>query len=238
MNVLRRTVSALLTTAVLAVAPALAPAKAEVAISTPIAPRVNYGSGYWGGVVGGPVETGNIQTADVALYGDSIASRCGAYLRTALAAKGKTLYTYTWSGQNTKGLFDAALSALRQPPTVIMAAGTNDVFQPPLVGPQIAKAKSYAAEAGTHLMWVDTYVGRSTYLAADVRNSGWVNGQIYSQIGQGDVIGWNAALGYAVGRGRALSYYLQDGVHPWATAGTGHGNGCSFWAGVIAAGVR
>jgi hypothetical protein len=76
-------------------------------------------------------------------------------------------------------------------------------------------------------------VGRPAYLASDIRNSGQVNAAIYAS--NPNVIGWTPALTSAVGRGRPLSYYLQDGVHPWAAAGTGHGNGCAYWAGVIAA---
>jgi lysophospholipase L1-like esterase len=192
--------------------------------------RVNYGSGYWGGITGNSVTSG--KSADVLIVGDSITARCYPALRTALAAKGKTLAVAAQSGANTKQLTDLLMNQLSLPPVVVMAAGTNDVFNPFAAPAQVSRAARWMSETGSKLYWVDTYVGRPAYLASDIRNSGQVNAAIYAS--SPNVIGWTPALTSAVGRGRALSYYLQDGVHPWATAGTGHGNGCAYWAGVIA----
>lgn len=239
MHVLRRTVSALLTTAVLVIAPVVAPAEADTSTTTytPVQPRVNYGSGFWGGLVGDVKTYGDPANTDVLVVGDSITTRCYPALRTAFAAKGKTLAVIAQSGANTARLTQLLMNALALSPTVVMAAGTNDVFNPPVMARNVAKTANWTAETTSKLYWVDTYVGRAgTTLTHDIRNSGWVNGQIYAVAP--NVISWNAALGSAVGRGRALSYYLQDGVHPWAAAGIGHGNGCAYWAGVIAAGVK
>jgi lysophospholipase L1-like esterase len=197
-----------------------------------ISPTVNYGSGRWGGITGSPVAKGSTATADVLIVGDSITTRCYPALRTALAAKGKTLAVSAQSGANTKQLTDLLMNQLSLPPVVVMAAGTNDVFNPFAAPAQVSRAARWMSEAGSKLYWVDTYVGRPAYLASDIRNSGQVNAAIYATVP--NVIGWTPALTGAVGRGRALSYYLQDGVHPWAAAGTGHGNGCAYWAGVIA----
>jgi lysophospholipase L1-like esterase len=200
---------------------------------SPIPLRVNYGSGYWGGVTGAPVASGKRATADVLVVGDSITARCYPALRTALAAKGKTSAVVAQSGADIWQLTDLLMGdQLTVPPVVVMAAGTNNVFNPFGASAQVARAANWTNQVGSKLYWVDTYVGRPAYLASDIRNSGQVNAAIYATVP--NVIGWTPALTSAVGRGRALSYYLQDGVHPWAAAGTGHGNGCAYWAGVIA----
>lgn len=198
-------------------------------------PRVNYGSGLWGGPLGSPNETGDPATADVALYGDSITSRCRTDLTAAFTAKGLTLYTWTWSGQNTRGIAAAIRAAVRLPQRVFVEAGTNDVFDPYAARSEITRLADYLTASGTSWRWVDTYVRRPATEAADARNSGQVNSFIHATAGDARVVRWSDALTAARGRGRLLSYYLQDGVHPWAAAGTGHGDGCAFLAAVVAA---
>lgn len=198
---------------------------------------VDYGSGAWGGPIGSPVTTGDLATADVALFGDSIGNRCATAIRTALAAKGLTLYTWTWSGQNTQGITDAVIASPRLPPRTIVEVGANDVFAPAAARAQISRAANYLTETGTSWYWMDTYVGRPATPVDDARNSGQVNGLIHGIVGEDKVIRWVDALTAARGRGRALSYYLQDGVHPWASAGTGHGDGCAFLAATIAGAI-
>lgn len=202
-----------------------------------IAQTVDYGSGFWSGTYGAVGRTGDPATADVLLVGDSIGSRCTADIRSALTVKGLTLATITQPGQNLQGLADLAIAEVNVPGRVIMEGGTNNVFDPPTTGAQVERVKSWAAAKGAELYWVDTYVGRPATTAADSRNSGWVNAFIYSAIPYDHVIQWQPALGAAIGRGRALSYYLQDGVHPFADAGTGHADGCAFYAAVVAGGL-
>lgn len=232
MKTTRRATAALIAaTATLALT---APADADHTVTQPRKTTTNYGSGTWTGPIGSPTQTGNIHTAAVALYGDSISNRCTPDIRTALAAEGKTLYTFTWPSQNIAGLTDAMTTAIRQPPDVIMAAGTNDAFNPFAAPAAIARAKAFLNQTDSELYWVDTYVGRPAYLADDVRNSGQVNAAITAAIAPDHVIGWLPALTAARGRGRPSSYYLQDGVHPWISAGTNHGDGCAFLAAIIA----
>lgn len=238
MNTLtRRLVGIALTTAVLTIGPVVGRSDATTTAPavTAVPTAVNYGSGLWGGP-GSIVRSGNPAATDVLVVGDSITARCYPRLRTALAAKGLTLSVVAQSGQNTKGLVTLLTDLPAVPKRVVMAAGTNDVFAPPAVAAQVGRALGWLSDVGATAYWVDTYVGRPATLAADARNSGWVNGQVYAAAPR--VIGWQPALGAAVGRGRALSYYLQDGVHPWTTAGTGHADGCAFWAAVVAAGVK
>lgn len=197
----------------------------------------NYGSGLWGGPIGTPNEIGDPATADVAMYGDSITSRCRSDIAAALGAKGHTLYTWTWSGQNTHGVAAAIQAEAQLPPWVFVEAGTNDVFDPFTARAEITQLATYLNGTGRDWRWMDTYVGRPTTELDDARNSGQVNGLIHGTAGEARIIRWVDALTAARGRGRALSYYLQDGVHPWAAAGTGHGDGCAFLASVVAAAI-
>jgi len=197
----------------------------------------NYGSGVWGGPAAGVSRSGDLATADVLLVGDSIGNRCTADIRAALLLKGLTLATITQSGQNAEGLVDLLLNEAVVPERVLMEAGTNNVFEPPTIAPQISRVQNWAADNAISIKWVDTYVGRPTTALADARNSGWVNSYIYSAVPFQDIIKWQAALGAAVGRGKSLSLYLEDGVHPWINAGTGHADGCAFYAAIVAAGI-
>lgn len=252
----RRTVSLLLTVAVVTVAPVVradgsiraggrglrgrhAAAPEKVATSTA---TVNYGSGTWGGVANSKAVVGDLDTADVELLGDSITVRCYPAIVAAFAAKGLTVAVRAQSGQQARHMVDQLTAQLRTPGLVVMLGGSNDIFNPPAVAAQVARALEFTAGAGVRLLWADTQVARAsqTYTVqyADLRNSGWVNNQIHQGLPATDIIEWNAAIGAAIGRGRPLTYYIQDGVHPWATAGTGHADGCAFLAAVIVGSVR
>jgi lysophospholipase L1-like esterase len=210
--------------------------RTEATQSTAQAAAVNYGSGLWAGPSATITRFGNPGTASVLIVGDSITAGCYPALNALLVAKGKTLAVIAQSGQNTAGLATLLEAVPVLPERVILAAGANDVFQPPLFS--AAFKRMVAKVDGRKWFAVDTYVGRAgTVQPHDIRNSGWVNGQLHAVAGPDHVISANAALGAAVGRGRPLSYYLRDGVHYWPSAGTGHGNGCAFWAAVVAAGA-
>jgi hypothetical protein len=189
----------------------------------------DYGSGAWGGPVSAPVRTGDPATSDVLLVGDSIGQRCTADIRSALAAKGLTLATVTQSGQNTAGLFQLLQATPHPSAKVLMEAGTNDVFEPFAMPGQVAAVMNWAASNGLEVYWADTYVGRSATVVDDVRNSGQVNEAIASAVSTSHRVKWVEALTAARGRGRALSYYLADGVHPSVTPG------CPFYAATVAA---
>lgn len=202
----------------------------------------NYGSGVWTGTTSPVVRSGDPVTADVLLVGDSIGQRCTADTRTALAAEGKSLATITQSSQNAEGLVTLLLAEPTVPTKVYLEAGTNSVFNPPEMAAQIARVQNWAADNGVTIYWGDTYVGRPATPTADARNSGWVNAFIYSAVPYDHVIKWQAAIAAAVGRGGGaspgmLEYYIQDGVHPWSNAGTGHGDGCAFFGAVVAGGI-
>jgi hypothetical protein len=238
-NNLQRAVSVLLATAVLVIAPVVRSDATESGIGTPsyVPTRVNYGSGAWAGPSATVTRVGKAVSTDVMVIGDSITARCWPDLKAALAAKGKTLSVIAQSGQDAAGLAELFSQETGLAGTTILAVGTNNVFTPPSYAP--ALKRMVAQVDGARWFAVDTYVGRAgTVQPHDIRNSGWVNGQLYAVAGAEHAISWVGALSAAVGRGRPLNYYLQDGVHPWASAGTGHGDGCAFWAATIMAGAR
>lgn len=208
--------------------------KARAKLAARRATTVDYGSGLWAGTTSPVRRIGDPAAADVLMVGDSITDRCNADLTAAFVAKGKTLAIISQPGQNAAGLY-LLLSALdNTAPQVIFAGGTNDVFNPFGARPTVADVKLWAQTTGTSVHLVDTYVGRTATVTHDLRNSGQVNGYLY---GSGlPVISPVEALTSAVGRGRPVNYYVQDGVHYWADAATGHGDGCAFYAATISAG--
>lgn len=210
-------------------------------IALTVAPNLtahaDYGSGAWGGPTGTPTQDAAWGTPGVVvgIAGDSITNRCAPELRAALLTEaGVVLAVRAWSGQNTANTRAWALSLTYKPQILIMATGTNDIFDPPVMAGEIAAVKA-GLPATTTLVWTDVHAARAAYPAAtqlaDQRNSGWVSNQIHAALPANQVVDWAAASAALAGTGRpGIAYYYQDGVHPWAAAGTGHGDGCAFWA--------
>lgn len=200
--------------------------------------NVDYGSGIWGGPGAGVVQDAgwadpNLQ---VGMVGDSITNLCQHDLRAAFAVEGVSFAIKAHSGQNTAGTNTWLESLTYMPDRLIMAAGTNDVFNPFAMPAQIARTKTAIGLA--ELFWVDTYVGRPITMADDIRNSGQVNDYIHAAIPADHAVDWVANLTSTRGRGLTLSYYLKDGVHPWVDAEPGHGDGCANFAATVLNTVR
>lgn len=176
-------------------------------------------------------------TADVGLIGDSITARCHTALAAQLASRGKTLAVNYWSGRPTRPAVDWLLAQPRLPKILLVATGANDIFDPRPFGAQVARLKANLP-AGVTLMWVDVQAARTHYGAAvqlaDQRNSMWIDNQLRENLAKGQIIAWSEWFASDPSR---LAYYLEDGIHPWTTAGRGHGDGCAFWAGVIMSGA-
>jgi hypothetical protein len=195
---------------------------------------VDYGSGTLG-PAGTHARTGTMATADVALFGDSISRRGTADLIARVVAVARTLATDTQDGRTTAATVDAILAEPVLPPNVIMAAGSNDIFDPPAMAAQIARLRA-ELPAGVKLFWVDVQVARTSKTTvvqmADQRNSGWVNAQIHAGCSAPCVVvPWAASLASKPSR---LTAYLQDGVHPYVGAtGPGGSNGTAYWAAVL-----
>lgn len=209
-------------------------ARAATTTSSTAAAAINYGSGLWAGP-GSITRLGDPGTATDLMIGDSITARCAPKLVAAFKARGRTLAVVAQSGQNTQGLTYLLMAQTRLPGRVIFAGGANDVFNPFAFAPWFGRVVTYAQDNGADLYAVDTYVGRPATAVDDARNSGQVNQAIYRVAPH--VISAVDALTAARGRGRPLAYYLQDGVHYWTAAGTGHGDGCAFYAATVAGGV-
>jgi hypothetical protein len=216
----------------------LAAAASAVAlfVGTSVPAEADFGSGTlgnWQALTHGIV--GNWSTADVGIIGDSITTRCYRPLWTSVTKQGKTLAVNYWSGRPTAPTVDWLLSQPTLPRVLIVASGSNDIFDPRPVGAQVARLKA-GLPRGTTLLWVDVQVSRTRYSSAvqvaDQRNSMWVDNQLRENLPKAQIVPWSWWFASNPNR---LAYYLQDGVHPWAAAGTGHGDGCAFWASVIMA---
>ncbi|MEU4290445.1 hypothetical protein AB0E63_19655 [Kribbella sp. NPDC026596] len=193
--------------------------------------RADFGSGTLGnwptmshGIVG------NWSTAEVGLIGDSVTTRCYRSLATLVARAGSTLAVNYWSGRPATPAVDWLLAQPRTPRVLLVQSGPSDIFDPPAVTAQVVRLKA-GLPIGTRLLWSDVQVARTRYAPAvqlaDQRNSLWVNNQLRENLPKSQIIPWSSWFSSSPGR---VPYYLQDGVHPWATAGTGHGDGCAFWA--------
>lgn len=110
-------------------------------------------------------------TADVGIIGDSIVTGGWTTLRDNLALKGKTLAVNYYSGRPTAPAVDFALSLTTPPPILIMATGTNDIFDPTVMAAQIARLRA-GMPATTQIYWVDVQAARSATATADQRNTG------------------------------------------------------------------
>lgn len=218
---------------------------AGVTITAPRVAHTDYGSGQWGGPVGTVKRTGNPATADFLIIGDSVPTRCNSDLVAYFTAKGRTLASITQSGQNTAGVTALLYAEPVVPHYVIVASGYNDVFNPFALPSAYAQLRQWATAAGVELIFVDIRVARPTApgrtMEADLTNSSLVNSYIHDNAPTAaPVIGWNAALVAARGRGRPYNYYIQDGTHPWADAGTApynHGDGCAAYGVTVANGA-
>jgi hypothetical protein len=163
--------------------------------------------------------------ADVVIVGDSITTRGYSELATWLAGRGKTLAGSYWSGRPTTPAVDWALSLSTKPKILVMASGTNDIFDPAVMLAQVQRLKAWAdAAPKTRLIWVRVQAARPATALCDQRNSMWVNAQIATGMAGGETCGWPD--GFAQDPNR-LANYLQDGIHPYEGIGT------NYWAAVL-----
>jgi hypothetical protein len=198
---------------------------------------IDYGSGIYPGPT-----TSTIQDPGWAQpglqwgwLGDSITYRCATRLRVAFRDAGVDSFAVrAHSGQNWAGSLNWLDSLTYLPKKLVIALGANDVQNPFGVPAQLERLRTILA-GQVELFLVDTYVNRPAYPHHDLRNSGQVNGYLRQAVADDHMIDWVASLTAAVGRGRQISYYIQDGVHPWVGAGNGHGDGCDYFVAVAMA---
>lgn len=173
---------------------------------------------------------------DLLLVGDSIANRGKEeFASLMLARHGADVAVNYWSSRPTAPAVDFVISASELPKRIVMACGTNDIMNPPVMAAQIVRLKQYLLDRGAadgkqyELFWVDVQAARPAYGIADQRNSGWVNNQIHDNIAFNRLISW--FRWFAVAPARFEDYIATDGVHPI------EGDGTQFWAEVIRQGV-
>ena len=154
------------------------------------------------------------------MFGDSIAVQDGTALEELLADRtGDSIAVHNWSGQPTSAAVDALADWSRTyglPGRIVMAVGTNDIFDPPSFGAQVERAMAIAGPKRT-VYWVDVEVSRfrqaADVQAADRANSAWINQQLEEAAARHPnlrIIHWAELVNsQPEGPGK----YLRDGVH-------------------------
>ena len=162
----------------------------------------------------------------VFMFGDSISIQDGKSLAIRLLNRnGSQLAVHNWSSRPTSGAVDALqqwASAYGLPRRILMASGSNDIFDPPRFAAQVDRAMSIVGQTRT-LYWVNLHVVRKAVTApmqlADQRNSSWLNMQLYDaqeKYPNLRIIRWAEWLWVKPYR---LTNYLRDGVHPTVPLG-------------------
>jgi hypothetical protein len=216
-----------------AAAAATVAASTETASATTLSDTGPYGSGVlgsWAGATRAISTPTQIQrtreTNGVFMFGDSISVQDGKALAIRLQDRdGSQLAVHNWSSRPTSGAVDALqqwASTYGLPKRILMASGSNDIFDPPKFAAQVARAVSIVGQNRT-LYWVNIQVVRksvtSTVQLADQRNSSWLNMQLYDaqeRYPNLRIIRWAEWLWVKPYR---LLNYLRDGVHPTVPLG-------------------
>lgn len=173
---------------------------------------------------------GTLVNADVVIVGDSITTLCRSSLTSRLEAAGLTWGVSYWSSRPTTPAVTWALSLSEPPRMLVMATGTNDIFNPGVMADQITRLRSGSRLLLTDIRWVDVQAARPATAEADQRNSMWVNRQIWSApqgiAGLAGVQTVNWASQFYTQPNRKAAYLDSGGVHPNPT-------GCEFWGATI-----
>ncbi|MEU8224678.1 hypothetical protein [Kribbella sp. NPDC048915] len=161
----------------------------------------------------------------VCMFGDSIAVQDGKALATKLSSHGITLAVHNWSGRPTAPAVDALENwAVKYglPRRILMATGTNDIFNPPVFAAQVDRAMKIAG-ANRTVIWVNTQISRTAKSAAiqvaDQRNSAWINSQLHDadkKYPNLKIVRWAEYLAAQPSR---LTSCLREGVHTTVPVG-------------------
>jgi hypothetical protein len=193
----------------------------------------DYGSGTLGSwqannrVISSAAELRHVvATNGIALFGDSIAVQDGAALGRLLGQQlGTSFAQYSWAGQPTSAAVDAMDTWAREyglPRRIVMAVGSNDIFDPPAFAAQVERALRIAGPQRV-VYWVDVQVSRTdeptAVQVADQRNSEWINLQLAQAALQHPnlrIVHWAEFL---AARPDRLHTDLRDGRHTTVPAG-------------------
>jgi hypothetical protein len=168
----------------------------------------------------------------VCMFGDSISVQDGKALATKLlSTTGASLAVHNWSGRPTAPAVDALENwAIKYglPRRILMATGTNDIFNPPVFAAQVDRTMRIVGP-NRKVVWVNTQISRTAKSAAiqvaDQRNSAWINLQLAEAARRYDnlrIIHWAEHLASSPNR---LARYLRDGLHPSIPLGRNARNG-------------
>jgi len=186
----------------------------------------DYGSGAlgpwqdWGCSISPPPIIKQVLAADgVFMFGDSISVSTARELAELLLPSGTLLAVNNWSGRPTAPSVNACLAWIRTygaPRRILMATGTDDIFDPTVMAAQIDRLMA-AAGPGRSVFWVSVQCSRWSQApdvqVADQRNSGWVNTHLVQATARHPnltVIPWHRWLAEKPPR---IPMYLRDGVH-------------------------
>lgn len=165
---------------------------------------------------------------DVRLYGDSITF--GGKSAFASALNDKTVMVDAWSGRPTTPIGDAIMAETSFPPVVVIASGTNDVFNPSVMAAQVVRIRNHikSVSPNTKLFWVDVQITRwgqtDVIERNDQRNGEAINYVLWNNLDKTQIIQWSGRFLQQPG---LLTTYLSDGVHP--KPGTGY----AYWAATL-----
>lgn len=156
------------------------------------------------------------------MFGDSISVQDGRALAERLNTDGILLAVHNWSGRPTAPAVDALqdwATNFGMPQRILMATGTNDIFNPPVMAAQIDRTMSIVGPTRT-VYWVNVQAARAAdaydaYRLSDQRNSGWVNLQLADAQKRHPnlkIVHWAEFLAAKPSR-MSPTMYLRDGVH-------------------------
>ena len=207
--------------------------KAHAKTATPAASTGGYGSGTLGPwqtrdkVITTPPQVRNVvATNGVVLFGDSIAVQDGEALGRLLQQRLSTSFAeHSWAGQPTSAAVDAMAawaSSYGLPHRIVMAVGSNDIFNPAAFTAQVDRAMKIAGPDRT-VFWVNVQVSRTdqptSVQVADQRNSEWINLQLaQAQVRYPNlrIVHWAEFL---AARPERMHIDLRDGRHTTVPAG-------------------
>lgn len=122
-----------------------------------------------------------VRTNGVVMFGDSLAIQDTPALTRQLTARtGDLLATHNWAGHPSGPATDVLETWARTyglPNRILMAVGTNDIFNPPAVAANVERVMSIVGRRRT-VVWVTVAVERRRTVEPDRANSAWVNRQL------------------------------------------------------------
>jgi lysophospholipase L1-like esterase len=161
----------------------------------------------------------------VLAFGDSIGVGTFRDLATRLGTAGTLLAVNAKGGRPTAPTVDILnewATTYRLPRRILMAVGSNDIFNPSGFAAQISRVMTIVGP-GVTVYWSEIHVSRWSQPVgvqiADQRNSGWLNVQLHAATAKHQnlrVISWASFL--AQQPASRIRAYLADGVHT-TTAG-------------------